>query len=196
MSYTEETAREVISDYNLFAYQTKDLCELDENFIRHKFGFEDHTWLKHKGSNALAFATSVECGFGWGWNFKGDWVNHQSGDKSFWSFGEEPGDWELASKEEVLDRVERYKQVIGLVTGAKVFCLARNRAFTLTNKPHIHSGFTMNQMWMVDTQGYGVCIFNEGSWAPVITDSIEQVEALVQKLRKGGIDLTYNIKRI
>lgn len=169
-----------------------------QNYIIDEIEFEE--WIKLDGaySNGKAkviiekFKPKLEAGkwYKFAWSDKPDeirgiyFVEKVYGIKVFFSYGIDfirnewkTKDWhsalhvwEEATKEEVEQALIKEAKKRGYVEGARVKCLYFNKEYTLTSEKHWEA-FDGKELLMVEKEGTGVWIFQNGKWAEIVKTS-------------------------
>jgi hypothetical protein len=186
MEYTEEQAEQVLNDF----YIHNDIPILENglisDFLNHKFPqLPERGWLKCD-DDALIFRTGEKSGYGF--NFFGQWKT--SGE---WTFVSSPQKWQPATEEEVITTLTEQAEKMGYVKGAKVKCLLEDEVYALDsfwNKESC-SMYRHGTVWFRATCGNSVKVMQDGKWAEIIADDLqERFDALVKEAKERGKNVT------
>jgi hypothetical protein len=188
MSYTREQAEQVMRDWNSFHLGSSDFTQTDHQFINHKFPqLPERGWLKCE-DGAIIFRTGIDTGYGR--NDKGEW---EISDK--WTFGLKrrytASPWQPATEEEVITMLTEQAEKMGYVKGVKVKCLLDDDVYALDSLKESCSMYRHGTVWFRATCGNIVRVMQDGKWAEIIADDLqERFDALVKEAKERGKNVT------
>jgi hypothetical protein len=181
MEYTREQAEQVFKDScEFFKTEINDVNVI--KFLNHKFPqLPERGWLKHF-HGAIVFRTGARSGYGLNC---GDWEIDD-----YWTF-HIPKEWRPATEEEVITMLKEQAEKMGYVKGVKVKCLFDGKVYTLDSVKNSNSVMDYGRFWFRATGGNGVKIMDNGKWAEIIADDLqERFDALVKEAKERGKNVT------
>ena len=177
MEYTREQAEQMCKDW------AESGCMLFANFIKHKFPqLPERGWVKSE-NGAIIFRTGKVTGYGS--NHKGGWeISYE------WSFIGLPKYWQPATEQEVITMLTEQGEKMGYVKGVKVKCLSDGKVYEISDCLDFQYCFEDGWLWN-NSKGEQVKIMNEGKWAEIIADDLqERFDALVKEAKEKGKNVT------
>jgi hypothetical protein len=190
MEYTREQAEQVFKDFRNFKEGITVLYDSQIDFLKHKFPtLPEKGWLKCE-DGAIIFRTGIDTGYGS--NEKGEWEISDE-----WTFGLKrrytASPWQPATEEEVINMLTEQAEKMGYVNGVKVKCLLDEKGYTLDsflNKESC-SMYRYGTVWFLATCGNSVKVMQDGKWAEIIADDLqERFDALVKEAKERGKNVT------
>lgn len=146
--------------------------------------YKDNTWYKHTKHNSIMF--NVKNGYGYGINHYGVWIK----DAAWLANYLENGRWREATNEEIEESLTNESKKCYEI-GDLVECIRNDYAGGKRVIDNFEkASFENNKLYLENTRGYMICVFEDGKWAQVITPASD-IHTDIQALKDKYTD--YNL---